>query len=82
MGSAFYRPSTVNFPAHYLGSYFFADYAAGWIHRLDPTAGNGVSAFADISSLQTDLRVGPDGALYSLALVGANWGVYRISYGP
>ena len=82
VGSAFYNPGTVSFPASYVGSYFFADYIGGWIHRLDPNAGNTVSSFALIPSIQTDLRLGPDGALYSLAEIGGNWGVYRISFGP
>jgi hypothetical protein len=38
--------------------------------------------FALIPGLQTDLQVGPDGALYSLASTGGNWGVQRISFGP
>jgi glucose/arabinose dehydrogenase len=82
VGSAFYNPATVNFPANYVGSYFFADYLAGWIHRLDPNAENGVSIFALIPGLQTDLRVGPDGALYSLAEIGSVWGVQRIAFEP
>jgi glucose/arabinose dehydrogenase len=82
VGSAFYNPSTSNFPSSYTGSYFFADFVGGWIHRLDPAAGNGVSMFALIPGLQTDLQVGPDGALYSLASTGGNWGVQRISFGP
>lgn len=82
VGSAFYNPGAVNFPASYVGSYFFADYVGGWIHRLDPGAGNTVSIFARIPGIQTDLQLGPDGALYSLAEIGGNWGVYRIAFGP
>jgi glucose/arabinose dehydrogenase len=81
VGGAFYPPAAGGFPATYVGSYFFADYTGGWIHRLEP-AGNTVSIFARIPGLQTALRLGPDGALYSLAEVGGNWGVQRISFGP
>jgi glucose/arabinose dehydrogenase len=82
VGSAFYNPPVATFPASYIGSYFFADYVGGWIHRLDPGADNTVSIFARIPHVQTDLRLGPDGALYSLAEVGGNWAVYRVSFGP
>jgi glucose/arabinose dehydrogenase len=81
VGGTFYQPSVANFPSSYAGSYFFADYAGGWIHRLEP-AGNTVSIFAHMPGGQTDLRVGPDGALYSLAMTGGTWGVERISFGP
>lgn len=81
VGGAFYEPPVANFPASYFGSYFFADYAGGWIHRMEP-GGNTVSIFARIPGTQTDLRLGPDGALYSLASIGGTWGVERISFGP
>jgi glucose/arabinose dehydrogenase len=82
VGSAFYEPGTPNFPATYAGSYFFADYVGGWIHRLDPAADNAVNIFARIPGSKTDLQVGPDGALYVLAEIDGTWGVERISFGP
>ncbi len=78
VGSAFYNPTTVLYPAEYVGSYFFADYARGWVNRLDPGNGNAVYAFWSGSSGPTDVRVGPDGALYVLAEVGGPGGVHRI----
>lgn len=57
----------IPFPASYSGSYFFSDFCSGWIRRLDPNAGNAVSAFASGIDGPVDLRVGPDGALYYLA---------------
>jgi glucose/arabinose dehydrogenase len=77
VGGTFYRPSTVTFPAAWVGNYFFGDYVSGWINRLDPANGNAVYAFARLGNL-TDIQVGPDGALYVLALVdGTHWGVFR-----
>jgi len=74
-GAAFYDfaatgpapPGAKPFPASYDGAYFFADFCSGWIRRLDPDAGNAVSAFASGIDGPVDLRVGPDGALYYLA---------------
>lgn len=77
-GGAFYNPSTVLFPAHYVGSYFFSDVESGWIGRLDLET-NEAHHFAR-SSITVDLAVGPDGALYALSYTGGGWGVFR--YAP
>jgi glucose/arabinose dehydrogenase len=63
VGGAFYDPPTPLFGAAYAGSYFFADYGAGWIHRLDPNAPDAY-AFARTGGAPTNLAVGTDGALY------------------
>ena len=34
-GGSFYDPQTLNFPAEYVGDYFFADYCDGWIKNID-----------------------------------------------
>jgi glucose/arabinose dehydrogenase len=82
-GGAFYDPSVGQFPADYLSDYFFADYCAGWIRKLDPAAGNTVSGFATGISSPVDLKVSDDGSLYYLARgTGSTTGVvYRIDYG-
>ncbi len=78
VGGTFYRPATPLFPAAWSGHYFFGDYVSDWIHRLDPANGNAVYAFARVGGAITDLQVGPDGALYTLAAVpGGTWGVLR-----
>ena len=66
-GGAFYNPQIVQFPAQYVGSYFFADFCGGWIRRLDPSNGNAVSDFATGISSPVDLKVSADGFLYYLA---------------
>ena len=66
-GGAFYNPQIVQFPAQYVGNYFFADFCAGWIRRLDPSMGNTVSGFATGISSPVDLHVSDDGFLYYLA---------------
>jgi glucose/arabinose dehydrogenase len=64
VGAAFYRPSTVSFGSSYVGDYFFADYGAGWVYRLDAAGGYAASAFANVGGFPTNLAVGADGALY------------------
>jgi glucose/arabinose dehydrogenase len=66
-GGAFYNPSVPNFPASYVGKYFFADYCSGWIRYIDPAAQTTATQFAAAVSSPVDLKVGPDGALYYLA---------------
>ena len=81
-GGSFYAPLTPQFPADYVDGYFFADYCAGWIRKLDPAAGNAVVTFATGIASPVDLKVADDGSLYYLARgTGGNTGVVaRISY--
>jgi glucose/arabinose dehydrogenase len=65
-GGAFYNPATQQFPASYVGKYFFADYCNNWIRVFDPAAGTAQS-FAGSVSAPVDLKVGSDGLLYYLA---------------
>ena len=66
-GGAFYNPTVNQFPAQFVGNYFFADFCGGWIRRLDPANGNAVSDFATGINLPVDLKLSPDGFLYYLA---------------
>lgn len=77
-GGAFYNPQIPQFPAQFVGNYFFADFCGGWIRRLNPAAGNAVSDFATGISLPVDLQVSPDGFLYYLAR--GNGSVNRIGF--
>lgn len=65
-GGAFYNPSTVQFPASFVGKYFFADLCGGWIRLLDPATST-ASNFATGIPQPVDLKVGADGSLYYLA---------------
>jgi glucose/arabinose dehydrogenase len=62
-GGAFYNPSTVTFPASFVGKYFFADYCSNWIRLFDPATGT-ASGFATAASAPVDLRVSNDGSLW------------------
>lgn len=77
VGAAFYNPPVNQFPASYIGKYFFADLCSGWIRVFDP-ATNTASAFATGISSPVDLQVGPDGCLYYLAQ-GNGGEVFRVS---
>ena len=78
-GGAFYNPVAVQFPASYVGSYFFADLCANSIYRIDPANGYAISTFATGIDSPVDLQVGPDGNLYYLAR-GSGGVVGRIAY--
>jgi glucose/arabinose dehydrogenase len=80
VGAAFYNPSMRTFPASYVGNYFFADYAAGWINRLDPNNDNAVYAFAGPGGDIFGLEVGLDGALYALSQSGSTFVVHRYQF--
>jgi glucose/arabinose dehydrogenase len=77
-GGAFYNPSVNQFPAPYRGAYFFADFCAGFIKRIDPVTA-ALTDFASSISSPVDLQVGPDGALYYLAR-GGGGRVFRVQF--
>src|SRR5687767_13538193 len=79
-GGAFYNPLTPQFPAQFVGRYFFADFCGGWIRTLDPSMGNAVADFATGISLPVDLQVSADGFLYYLARGSGS--VNRIGFTP
>lgn len=77
-GGAFYNPTSPDFPAQYVGKYFFTDYCNNWIRILDPATRTATSFATGTQTFPVDLKVGPDGALYYLSLgFGA---IYRIDY--
>jgi glucose/arabinose dehydrogenase len=80
-GGAFYNPPTVQFPATFVGDYFFADYCGDWIRKLDIGTGT-VSDFATSLSSPVDIQVASDGSLYFLERgpAGNSGSVYRITY--
>jgi len=80
----FYNPPVNQFPAAYLGKYFFADYCAGPIRVFDPATGT-ASDFGNAISGPVDLQVRRDGSLYYLtsACNGAYCGeIYRVRANP
>jgi glucose/arabinose dehydrogenase len=77
VGGGFYNPTTVQFPASYVGKYFFADLCTSWIRVLDPS-NNTAADFASGTSTPVDLKVAVDGSLYYLSRgLGA---VFRVQF--
>ena len=65
MGGDFYAPAQPTFPARFRNKYLFGDHCLGWVRVLDPATGQSTpfaSGFEDL----VDLKVGPDGSLYTL----------------
>jgi glucose/arabinose dehydrogenase len=77
-GGEFYRPARRNFPAGYVGDYFFADLCNGWVRRYDPDGDQAVP-FADGLGSPVDLEVSSRGALYVLVF-GQPGRVVRIRF--
>jgi glucose/arabinose dehydrogenase len=77
VGGGFYNPATVQFPASFVGKYFFADLCSGWVRLFDPTTRT-ASDFASGISQPVDLKVATDGSLYYLS-IGSN-AVFRIQF--
>ncbi len=77
VGAAFYNPITVQFPADYVGTYFFADLCSGWIRRFD-AATSSTADFAAGISLPVDLHVSDEGSLYYLER--GTGSLYRVRY--
>ena len=58
----------MNFPAEYVGDYFFADFCGGWIKSID-LATKDVSMFIEPDGVRrpVDIKVAGDGSLYYLS---------------
>src|ERR1044072_7194524 len=76
-GGAFYNPASVQFPADFVGKYFFADLCSGWIRVFNPATGT-AAGFATNISNPVDLKVGADGSLYYLARGSS--AVFRVQF--
>ena len=66
-GGAFYNPAVQQFPAEYVGDYFFADLCNRWIRRFDPETG-AVTPFAtETAAAIVDVDTSADGSLLYLS---------------
>jgi uncharacterized repeat protein (TIGR03806 family) len=90
-GGAFYNPVRRQFPAQYVGKYFFADFKQGWIRTLDPDNPKDVrDLLTGLGNLSVvDIKIAAEGSLYYLRRLAwvrdkdyqANTGVlYKVRY--
>lgn len=73
--------TATQFPTQYQGNYFFADYVNNFIRRIIFDANNNVANVVDFATNLTtpvSLELGPEGALYYVALTSGQ--VRRIRY--
>lgn len=77
-GGAFYNPLNVQFPASFVGKYFFADLCSGWIRTFDPATSTAVDFASGIAN-PVDLKVGTDGSLYYLSIGSGSVGRIEFS---
>ena len=77
VGGGFYNPTTVQFPASYVGKYFFADLCTGWMRMFDPS-NNTATGFATGISTPVDIKIANDGSLYYLAIGSA--ALFRVQF--
>lgn len=77
VGAAFYRGS--EFPAEYVGDYFYADFCNNWIRHYDHTTDTSTLFTPNPAGNIVDIRIGDDGALYYLARSGGGQ-LFRIEY--
>ncbi len=80
-GGAFYNPDVPQFPASYVGKYFFADYCGDYIKYVDPTSGSpSATTFATLpaDSSPVDVQTDFNGYLYYIARGEGK--VYRVTY--
>ncbi|MCK6616733.1 MAG: PQQ-dependent sugar dehydrogenase [Cyclobacteriaceae bacterium] len=73
VGAAFYNPQTPQFPAGYVGKFFYADYCAGYIRQIDPAGGLPLP-FATGINRPLAMAVDRTGALYYLQRAGFGGG--------
>lgn len=80
-GGAFYNPAAAQFPANFVGKYFFADLGSNWIRVFDPATGTASAPFASGIPQPVDIDVAADGSLYYLAYTSGT--VSRVQFiGP
>ncbi len=79
-GGTFFNPGSTNYPASYLGNYFFLDYCSKWMDRLDlstsPATRSGFGT--TIAGSAVNMGTGPDGNIYFLSRAAS--GIYKITY--
>ncbi len=67
-GGAFFNPAFTNYPATYIGNFFYQDYCSNWIYSLNLSGTPTTKLFAsNVGGSSVSLTAGPDGNLYYLS---------------
>ena len=66
VGGTFYEPAIPQFPAQYVGRYFYSDYCTGQIRTLDVSTGQDKGTFISDGNRVVDLDVNAQGSLLYL----------------
>ena len=78
-GGVFFNPASTNYPASFIGKYFYQDLCNAWINYIDVSSGAVRSAFATgLPGQSLAIDVGTDGNLYYLSRTAG--ALYRIIY--
>lgn len=77
-GGAFYNPAVPQFPASYVGGYFFMDFCTGWLRVLHPPDSS-TRSFGTGTSLPVDIKISSTGSLYYLQR-GGGGRVVRVDF--
>ncbi|MEP7165820.1 MAG: PQQ-dependent sugar dehydrogenase [Ferruginibacter sp.] len=79
-GGTFFDPVASNYPATYIGKYFYIDYCGNWINMLTLSGSTGTSTnFGNnMAGAPVCIVTGPDGNLYFLSR--DNSSLYKITY--
>ena len=80
-GGTFFNPARTNYPAQYVGKYYYQDYCGKWINFIDPNGGSPASRNPFALNMPGDalaLDAGLDGNLYFLARNGS--ALWKIVY--
>jgi len=77
-GGEFYRAQRRNFPARFVGDYFFADLCGGWVRRYDPRTDR-ATGFATGLGNPVDLETSRGGSLFVL-VTGSPGRIVRIRF--
>jgi glucose/arabinose dehydrogenase len=77
-GGAFYEPAAAQFPAAYVGDYFYSDYCTGWVRRYDPVTNTSHRFAKGFTKPALDIETGPRGALFLLLRSGSVGKIVKI----
>lgn len=79
-GGTFFNPVNTNYPASFVGKYFYQDFCSNWINVLDlsTTPATRASFATGLPANALIILTGPDGNLYYLSI--ATGALYKIIY--